>query len=50
MESDQVGRISKFPEFVFSWLGQHQIDTSTRQLIMLDLRDTKPEDIRVQFL
>ena len=50
LNSDQVLNISKFPEFVFSWLGTYTLDTTSRQLLLLDLREIKPDDVRISFL
>lgn len=50
LQGDQVSHISKFPEFVYSWLGQYQVDSQSRTVIMLDLRENKPDDVRVEFL
>ena len=50
LNNDPVINISRFPEFVYSWLGSFSIDLQTRDVGVLDHRDVNPDEIRIQFL
>jgi len=50
INNDQCINISKFPEFVYGWISNFTIDLNTREIASLDLRETKIEDIRTEFL
>lgn len=50
ISNDQTINISKFPEFVFSWISTFTIDLNTREISSLDLRETTIEEIRNEFL
>lgn len=46
---DDFHKITRFPDFVFGWLGKFCVDTSTRKIRQLTFTDSDPDAIRRTF-
>jgi len=48
--ADSYTQISRFPDFVYSWIGKFVIDSTTRKVRTADIKDPDPEIVRNEMI